>query len=741
MEGGPNPERRSKAGDGTAPRHAKSRNGWIIGPAPEGAPLNHGRITHSALAASLALALAGTSISPAAPPAKDPAPPGTALIERATVELVLIEAYVHDGRGRPIEGLAAGDFSLKVDGYDRPIASLEFRSVAAAPRAASPEPGRPPQAPEPGPAPGTRYPRRFILFFEDRTSSFQNLTEARRSAERFLASGLLPDDQVALAAFDRRLRLLQEFTSDREVLKRTIESSLNDTRRHSDFITETADRDVEFSRLLHGGGSLTQEKVWQAIFLATSHGQEQTPRLRSVLGALRTLVDSLAPYPGYKAIVFMGDGVPENAAVDYFERLAQRAPGADLMNRAAAYDLSLEIKQLAHEAAAAGVTLHSVQTTGLAAGAAEVRAASRRGNTLATLALQTGGTASTSNDLVQALVDAETASRAYYLIGYAPEGPPDGQFHTVQLRVKRSGARLRWRRGFTRLRPEEARERAVQAAYVLPDLYGDLGIEVTAVAGPGDGGGRIVDLVLHLPPGRTLLVPQPGGPIARLEVGFVVIDDAGRETLRAARQVRLAPGGDRGLQLPGIDFYSRTRLPRSGQTVTAVVADQGGGMVGAARLAIPPAAEPTDVVGLSIYSLGERSLWVEVPSVAAPAPEPASEAVTDYTTGPALKTTFSLGEPLAYGFRLERRGPADGIRLEIRGGEKVMRSIPVPQDALGPDGGTRPVPETIKMPLPTEGLPAGDYLLAVRREQGGDLASVPFRLTAPAVGADSRAGS
>ena len=706
-----------------------------------GSPLSHGRIQHSALAGVLALALAGTALSPAAPPERSSAPPTAALIERATVELVLIEAYVTDGRGRPIEGLGMDDFSLQVDGHARPIASLEFKSAAAAPETAAPGADRPAEGVEPGPAPGPARPRRFILFFEDGTSSFQNLTQARRSTERFLASGLLPDDQVALAAYGRRLRLLHDFTTDREALKRAVAASLDDPARHSDFTSETADRDREFSQLMQTGGGAGLAKVQQATLLAMTYGQEETPRLRSVLGALRTLVDSLAPYPGYKAIVFMGDGVPENPAVDYFERLAQRAPEAHLMTRAAAYDLSLEIKQLAHAAAALGVTLHSVQTTGLATGSAEGRAASRRGNTLATLALHTGGTASTSNDLFKALVEAETASRAYYLLGYAPEGPPDGQFHTVQLRVRRSGARLRWRRGFTRLLPQEARERAVQAAYVLPDLHSDLGIEISAIAGPGDGEGRVFDLVVHLPPGRTLLVPQPEGPGARLEVGFVAIDDSGRETLRTARQVRIALGSDSGPQLPGVDFYSRVRLSRGGQTITAVVSDLGGGTLGAARLAIPPAGGAMEVVGLSIYSLREKSLWVEVPSIGAA--WSAVETVADYRTGPTLKTTFTVGEPLAYGFRLERRERADGIRLEIRGGEKVLRSIAVQKDALGQGEATGgQVPEAIKMDLPTAGLPAGDYILAVLGEQGaGDLASVPFRLVAAAGGADSRAGS
>jgi VWFA-related protein len=692
------------------------------------------------LAAAIALARPGAAGFSAAPPEKDPTHPVAPLIERATVELVLIEAYVTDSSGRAIEGLGVDDFSLRVDSHPKPIASLEFRRAAAPPGAPVPGPERAAAGGEPGLEPGQRHPRHFILFFEDGTSSYQNLTQARQAAGRFLTSGLAPDDQVALASYDRKLRVLQDFTTDRAVLKQAIEASLADPVRHSDFASETADHDREFRQLMSGNGPPGQPKEMQAMLLATSYAQEETPKMRAVLTALKTLVDSLAPYPGYKAILFMGDGVPENPCADYFERVAQMAPTGNVMTRAAAFDLSLEIKQLAHEAAAAGVTLHSVQTTGLAVGALEGQRASRRGNTLATMALQTGGTSSTSNDLHRGLVEAEAASRSYYLVGYAPEGQPDGQFHTVQLRVKRSGARLRWRRGFTRLLPQQARARTLEAAYLLPELYTEMGIEISAIAGPGDGGSRVVDLVIHLPPGRALLVPGPEGPVARLEVGFVAIDESGRETLRTARQVRIAPGRDRGAQLPGVDFYSRALLPRGAQTVTAVVSDLGGGTLGAARQSVRPAGELTDVVGLSIYSLDERSLWVEVPPAASPEASPGE--VSDFRTGPALKSTFAVGELLASGFRLERRERTTGVRIEIRGGDKVLRSIPVPQDVLGQDGGKGPAPGSIKVDLPTEGLPAGDYILAVKGDGGGsDLGSIPFRLTAKRGGPDSREGS
>src|SRR6266852_873164 len=57
-------------------------------------------------------------------------PPTSGLSERATVELVLIEVYVTDGRGRPVRSLTADDFSLMVDGHAKPIHSLEFREVS-----------------------------------------------------------------------------------------------------------------------------------------------------------------------------------------------------------------------------------------------------------------------------------------------------------------------------------------------------------------------------------------------------------------------------------------------------------------------------------------------------------------------------------------------------------------------------------------------------------------------------------
>jgi VWFA-related protein len=695
----------------------------------------------------LAAALTGADVlSSATPSPEAPERRTPAMVERATVELVLIEAYVTDSQGRPLRGLTPDDFSLMVDGHAKPIHSLEFREIAGA--APAPEGGPAAgTAPESARTPAARLPRRFILFFEDSTSAASGLTAARQAAQRFLDGSLVPDDQVALASYDRRLRILHDFTTDRTALRQAVEASLKDLNRFTDYASDQAGQERELATVMAQGsvGSGGSEGQSETLFrqlrvLALNYAAAYTPRTRDVLRALTTLVDSLAPYPGYKGIVFMGDGVAENPALDFLQRFAGRVPPSmtrDVEN----FDLSLEIKQLAHYASAAGVTLHSVQTTGLTSTTAEMRAAGRRSNALDTLALNTGGTKSSSNDLFKGLAQAESASRAYYVIGYAPEGPPDGQYHTVQLRLKHRSGNLRWRRGFTRLLPAKARERAVAAAYALPELYDDLGLEISAVAGPGDGARRVYDVVVHVPPGRVLFVPRPEGATAQLEAGYVLIDDSRRETLRAALNARITVAEDGLPGRLGVDFYSRIRVPRAGQTITAVVSDQSAGALGAARLAIPPAGDvsPPGALGLSIYSLSEKSLWVELPP-GNDAPTPA-ETAAKYTIGPALKTTFAMGEPIACGFRLEEPGAAAGIRLVIRDGDRDVRGVdvapPAPGDAAPRPGGS------IKVRLPVEGLPAGDYVVVVRRKGAGgadaDAGSAPLRLRV-AEAAGDRAG-
>src|SRR5438445_9154782 len=163
-------------------------------------------ITRIAPVITLLLLVPASPVSPAGRRVRDsgrpPAP--RAPIERVTSELVLIETYVTGADGRPIPDLTSDDFVLLVDGRRSPIASIEYRETAV--------PSVPPQATQSA-VTSVSSSRRFVLFFEDGISAPDGLEAARSAAERFLSSGLGPEDQVAVAAFDRRLRILHGFTS------------------------------------------------------------------------------------------------------------------------------------------------------------------------------------------------------------------------------------------------------------------------------------------------------------------------------------------------------------------------------------------------------------------------------------------------------------------------------------------------------------------------------------------------
>jgi VWFA-related protein len=651
----------------------------------------------------------------AAPPVAPAAP--RAAVERATAELVLIEAYVTDRRGRPISDLKPSDFVLSVDGVVKPIAALEYREVAA---------GVAPTAPESPPAvpAGRHLPRRFVLFFDDETSSPSGLALARRAAEKFLGSGLLPDDQIALAAFRKRLEILHDFTTNREALRRILQEGAVDPARVSAFVLESRDRTEELRQILRGGGD-PSIRLRQVASLLDSFGSLEVRHLRDVLRALTTLVDSLSAWPGYKAVVFLGDGIPENPAQEHLDRLNLVPAPAEIVAKIQNHNLSLEINMLVQSAAGGAVTIHSVQTAGLAAGTmGETLAQSRRGNSLEALALNTGGVSSSSNDLLKGLVEAEEGSRSYYVISYAPEGPPDGVYHTVRLRVKRGGLRVRWRMGFTRFLPSEAHRRVLQAAHLLPDLYASLEMELSAVPGPDEGRERIADLVIHVPPGRILFLPREGRSAATLEVGLVALDATGSETLRVARTIHVSldheTADPRDL---GLNIFTRVRFSPASQTITAVLSDSATGAVDASRSSLPAAApRPGRVLGLAIYSLAEKSIWVELREKARG--DGAALEAEPYKMGPALKAVFLEGEPVACGFR--SAAPREGggpLRILIKAGDRTVATLDIPQDASHDGKAT--------VPLPIENLAAGDYLLVVQdpgSDSATDLASVPFSI-------------
>jgi VWFA-related protein len=662
------------------------------------------------VAASVAVAALADPAATAA--GRGPSPPAAQApgIEHALSELVQIEVHAVDPRGRPVRGLTAADFTLRVDGRPAAVPIASFEEIDTAPAAAESvaggsaagvpgqgPPGAPPAAtPTPaGPAPASvakgdpsGIPPRTILFFEDAESMPWNMSAARVAARRLLRSLPPGPAQFALTSYDdhRGLRILHDFTADRDALIETLRASERDHQRMSGVDS------VSLRAETLAGGQSTPESM----------AHEDYHHLSRALSCMRALVEGLSSWPGRKAVLYMGDGVPMN-------------PGRVFHIEDSTLDLGPDLNALAGTAAAAGVVLDAVQTSGIGAGADETWSW-LRAEGLSGMTLDTGGRKFVTNDLHGALAAIESSAHHYYLVGYAPQGPPDGRPHGLILAVSRPGVTLRYRTSFTRFTAEETRARLVRAAFVTPEMHADLGLDVAVFPGPAAEGDRpaakrdrFVDLVVYMPSSGLLFVPRPGGTAAAaLEIGISALDTKQRESVRVARRLDAlldAATRSRG-GIEAVDIAARLSLPAGPHEITVVVSDLGSGRIGATRVRIAAAGQSaTGAPDPALYAASERSLWIRM-ETGAPGE---SSAVTATRIGPALRTRFSQDEQVLVGFWRPAAGSSHVGRLVIRRGASVVRNVAADPAAPAGEGAGGPLHASLSL----AGLEAGEYTLGL----------------------------
>ena len=144
--------------------------------------------------------------------------------EEMAVTEVQLDVLVTDRRGNVVIGLDEDDFIVEEDGLSVEIADVTFyssrRFLESAERAAE-------LGIQAGAVPADRH---FILFFQDPRSVLPRLTpqllDAGRRAKQWVRSELLPNDRVAVAGYDYRLELYQDFTTDAEALSRAIDQAV-----------------------------------------------------------------------------------------------------------------------------------------------------------------------------------------------------------------------------------------------------------------------------------------------------------------------------------------------------------------------------------------------------------------------------------------------------------------------------------------------------------------------------------
>ena len=233
----------------------------------------------------MSLILALLSIQP---PLLAPEPPRERFTDRVEVAEVVVHAVVTDRAGRPVLGLEPGDFIVREDGRPVEVVSAAYHPWGRV-RVADQVVSDPPV-----PLPAASEGRLFIFVFHDlRRTDRETLgvashqLRAGRDARKWLREGLAPGDLAAVAGYDYRLKIHQDFTGDLAALERAVDRAVG--------------REPEEQAAAAPGAPSLLDRL--------PPFRERRARSAKLRDGLKLLAEAVGPVPGPKALLLFSVGI------------------------------------------------------------------------------------------------------------------------------------------------------------------------------------------------------------------------------------------------------------------------------------------------------------------------------------------------------------------------------------------------------------------------------------------------
>ena len=326
-----------------------------------------------------------------------------------TVNEVLLDVLVTDAKGNVIVGLDKNDFVVTENGKPVNLTGVTFYSNR---RLLQSSPSLAKQGVSVEQVPEDRY---FILLFEDQKDTApeapQLLSQQLQAAKRvrgWIDGELLPNDWVAVASYDTKLKVQQDFTRDRKALIAAVGDAMKGKDREGNYPSR-----IDASK----GPSL---------LAGLPKGQELRDKTSTLYEAMQAIARSAGNVRGRKNLLLFTFGLP--GRVDTFgqfvpdKRFFEPTVQALNANNVAAYTLDLTPPAVEH-------TLSDA---------------------LNKLADDTGGRYFFNvTNFATPLDEVAKENNGYYLLSYSSEQPAGKSgFQEVDVRTTNPEFRVKARRGY-----------------------------------------------------------------------------------------------------------------------------------------------------------------------------------------------------------------------------------------------------------------------------------------------------
>ena len=415
---------------------------------------------------------------------------------RAESDLVLVDLVVTDRKGKFVDDLKLEEVQVLEDGKIQDIRffKLERRSTVGQ----DPEP---PAVPDPSSEPEVRQTTStggYYLFLLDlQTMDHNSVERSKESIREFLRSEIDRRGQTMLATIRPQFKVDQPMTQDFSKLEAALDRI---SYRHEEASLEKFAERVDhiFS---------TSRSREAALSMAIIEGQrflgDLAMRLDLSCRALSALSRYLGSLPGRKHVLYFSRGYPLTAALRVGEIIELRSqmrirgmPVTRGRNTIEQYlsgtsgslsRLTKRLRSAVDQANRNQVSVYSIDPRGLMvvpfdlSSFYDVGAMDAPQEFLAALADDTGGLLFTNeDDLGYPIRQTYLDSRAYYLLGYVPTTKrKPGKFHEIEVKLKREGLKVRYRKGYADRDPSEAATTDLANAFKFPDLYRDFPFKVS----------------------------------------------------------------------------------------------------------------------------------------------------------------------------------------------------------------------------------------------------------------------
>jgi len=475
------------------------------------------------------------------------APPTPGVI-RINVNLVQVDAVVTDSSGKPVTNLKPEDFELLQDGKPQKITNFEFirvrntlrpfeTSVLPTLRNATPPP----------PETGLRQEdvrRTIALVVDDLALSADSIVRIRESLKKWVDVEMQPGDMVAVVRTNAGVGALQQFTNDKRMLYSAIDM-------------------IRYQPGRVGISSVSPLSPENPIDTSLYEDELEHAYLRMSFNSIRYVIRGLRDLPGRKSMVVFS----ESMRLTFLD-------GPGIVGTSGTTDTTREdnLRRVADEANRSSVVIYAIDPrgatfTGLTASdgdggrssdqLAEVvgqrsQAFIQSQDGLVILPQKTGGLFYTGNDIAGSLRRAVDDGNGYYLMGYQPQGATfdeksEGRFHSITLRVKRPGLKVRSRTGFfgtpdNRPAPvPQTRSAQLAKALVSPFTTGDLNVQLTTLFSYSETEGAFIKALLHFDARDLTFTEQPdGSQSAEIDVAIVTFDSEGKVSANVDKTWRLS---------------------------------------------------------------------------------------------------------------------------------------------------------------------------------------------------------